>query len=101
MLENPTNSCQLVDAVGIIIFGSKLCTLPDPAYFTKPSAQGIGRDGDATIDFELGSQGGTTPTCATPAESQRCGLEQRQQGASLRKATNKWCAGAAADSHHQ
>ena len=47
----------------------------------QPTAGGVSRDGKAAVDFELSGERGTTPACATPAESRGRDFEQSQQRA--------------------
>lgn len=85
LLKKPANPCQFFDALWIIIFRLKFGALPNPAEFMQPTPGGIGRNLDAAIDFELGSQAGTTPTRATPAEGSWSRPEQCQKRAFQRR----------------
>jgi hypothetical protein len=88
MLENPADSGQFLDALWVVIFGCEFGSLPDPAHFSQPAAQGIGRGINAAIDLELGRKGCTTPARTAPAEGFWGSLEQRKQGAFQRRRQN-------------
>ncbi len=59
--------------------------LPDVIETVQPAADLLWRDGEATPGQQFGGQGGTTPPCATPAESARRTFQDREQRALQRR----------------
>lgn len=70
---------QALDALGAIVLGRHLCSLPGPANLVNPAADGLARDVNVALDLELCRECRAAPPRATPAvESWRL-VEQSQQ----------------------